>query len=105
MRSSDVRSSATKSSALRAPGEALLELRDPQVAVAAHDLGEQLLLGAEVVVQQPARDAGLARDVVERRAGDAALRDATSRIASTIRAAFSPASAFSEVVVAPTARS
>src|SRR5581483_6571114 len=33
------------------------------------------LLGAEVVVQQPARDAGVARDVVERRARDAALRD------------------------------
>ena len=63
----------------------------PQVAVAAHDLDEQPLLRAEVVVQQPARDAGLARDVVERRARRAA-RPTQVRIASTIRCAFSPES-------------
>ncbi len=40
----------------------------------ADDLDEQPLLRAEVVVQQAARDAGLLRDHVERRAGGAATR-------------------------------
>ena len=65
-----------KSSAVRAPRERGVERGHAQVAVAADDLDEQPLLRAEVVVQQPARDAGLARDVVERRAGGAAPRDA-----------------------------
>ena len=54
--------------------QALAQERQPQRRVAADDLGEHPLLGAEVVVQQAARDAGLARDVVERRAGRAAAR-------------------------------
>ena len=53
----------------------LVQQRHAQVAVVAHDLGEQPLLGAEVVMQQPARDPRLAGDMVERRAGDAALGD------------------------------
>jgi hypothetical protein len=53
----------------------LVQGRHPQLGVAAHDLGQQSLLGAEVVVQQAARDARVARDVVERGAGDAAQRD------------------------------
>ena len=65
-----------KSSASARRRELLVERGHAQVAVAADDLDEQPLLGAEVVVQQPARDAGLARDVVEGRAGDAAPRDA-----------------------------
>ena len=63
-------SAASTSSALPASRDRLLEALDPHVALAAHDLDQQPLLGAEVVVQQPARDAGLARDVVERRACD-----------------------------------
>ncbi len=54
------------------PGELLLEQLHTQLAVAPDGLDEQLLLGAEVVVQQAPRDAGLARDVVEGRAGSAA---------------------------------
>ena len=65
-----------KSSAVCAPASWLFEPLHAQLAVAAHGLDEQLLLGAEVVVQQPPRDAGLARDVVEGRAGGAAPRDA-----------------------------
>ena len=56
-------------------GDRLRHPLHPQVAVAPHDLDQQPLLRAEVVVQQPARDAGLARDVVERRAGRAAQPD------------------------------
>ena len=59
----------------RRAAELLVEQRHAQVAVVPHDLGEELLLRAEVVVQQPARDARLAGDVVERRAGDPALGD------------------------------
>ena len=66
--------------------ELALEPLDAQLAVAAHGLDEQLLLGAEVVVQQAARDAGLARDVVEGRAGRAALGDAVAhRIDDALR--------------------
>jgi hypothetical protein len=54
--------------------DSLVERGEPQVGVAPHDLDEQPLLGAEVVVQEPARDAGLARDVVEGRARRAARR-------------------------------
>src|SRR3954447_13265456 len=57
-------------------GELLVDQVHPQLAVAAHDLGEKPLLRAELVVQQPARDPRLARDVVERGCGDAAPRDA-----------------------------
>jgi hypothetical protein len=46
-------------------GDRLIERGEPQVRVAPDDLDQQPLLRAEVVVQQPARDAGLARDVVE----------------------------------------
>ncbi len=46
-----------------------------QVAVAPHHLDEEPLLRAEVVVQQAAGHAGLARDVVERRPGRAARAD------------------------------
>src|SRR5205085_8462453 len=61
---------------------------EPQLAVAAHGLDEQLLLGAEVVVQQPARDARLARDVVERGPGRAAPRDARAhRVDDALRLA------------------
>src|SRR4051812_18948745 len=49
---------------------------DAQVGVVAHDFDEQALLGAEVVVQQPARDAGLGGHVVEGRAGRAAAAHA-----------------------------
>ena len=66
-------------------GKLLVQRDHPQVGVALDDLGQQPLLGAEVVVQQPARDARLASDVVERRA--ATPRSATdARIASTIAA-------------------
>ena len=41
-------------------GQALLERLDAQLAVAAGSLHQQLLLRAEVVVQQTARDTGLA---------------------------------------------
>ena len=71
------------------PGRGGAEPLHPQVAVAPDHLGEQLLLGAEVVVEEPARDARRPRDVVERRA--VAPRSPTQvRIASTIRCAFSP---------------
>ena len=60
-----------------------LRLREPLVHVARalggvvpHDLDEQTLLRAEVVVQEAARDAGLARHVVERRRRRAARGDA-----------------------------
>ena len=66
----------TISSTLLAARERVLERGDAGVAVAADDLHEQPLLRAEVVVQQPARDAGLARDDVEGRAGGAAGADA-----------------------------
>jgi len=63
-----------------APAKHAVRLREPRVerlqahaAVAAHDLDEQALLRAEVIVQQAARDARLARDVVKRRARRAAL--------------------------------
>ena len=68
------RSIAMKSCGVGGGGQLLVERGHPQVGVALDDLGEQPLLGAEVVVQQPARDAGLASDVVERRARDAAQR-------------------------------
>src|ERR1019366_6091202 len=42
-----------------------LEPLEAQFTVAAHRLHEQLLLGAEVIVQQTPRDPGLAGDVVE----------------------------------------
>src|SRR6201999_3895504 len=56
--------------------ELALDPLDANLAVGAHDLYEQPLLRPEVVVQQAARDARLARDVVERRSGRAAFRDA-----------------------------
>ena len=64
------------SSALRAGASWSSSSGHAQLAVAAHDLGQQPLLGPEVVVQQPAGHARLARDVVERRARHAAPRDA-----------------------------
>ena len=67
-----------KSSAVLAVASWLCEPLDAQLAVAAHRLDEQLLLGPEVVVQQPARDAGLAGDVVEGRAGRPPLGDAVA---------------------------
>jgi hypothetical protein len=54
-------------------GELGVEQLQAHVALAPHDLHEQPLLRAEVVVQQPARDAGRARDLVERRARRPAL--------------------------------
>ena len=57
-------------------GELVVERGHAQLAVAAHDLGQQPLLGPEVVVQQAARDARLAGDVVEGRARHAAPGDA-----------------------------
>jgi hypothetical protein len=75
-----------------ADGDRLVERGQAQVRVAPHDLDQQPLLGAEVVVQEPARDPGLPRDVVERGArGAAAATDA--RMASTIRWALSAARA------------
>jgi hypothetical protein len=59
----------------RGAGQLLVEHAEPQLGVAPDHLGQQPLLGAEVVVQQPARDARVARDVVERRARDAAQGD------------------------------
>jgi hypothetical protein len=56
--------------------ELVVEEAHAQLAVAAHDLGQQPLLGPEVVVQQPAGHARLARDVIERRARHAAPGDA-----------------------------
>jgi hypothetical protein len=74
-----------------------VEARHRHLAVVTHDLDQQALLGAEVVVQQAARDARLAGHVVEGR--PAAPRRATDvRIASTMRLAFSPPSS-PEVVV------
>ena len=64
------------SSALGGLAERLVEPGDPVLGVAADDLDQQRLLGAEVVVEQPAADAGLAGDVLEGRAGDPAARDA-----------------------------
>ena len=49
---------------------------DADLGVAADDLDQEPLLGAEVVVEQAAADACLAGDVLEGRAGDAALGDA-----------------------------
>src|SRR5262249_38214639 len=49
---------------------------DAMLGVPPHDLDEQRLLGAEVVVEQPPADARLARDVLEGRAGDAPPGDA-----------------------------
>ena len=57
-------------------GERLVQRGEADVAVAAHHLDEQALLGAEVVVQEPTRHARLAGHVVERRAGRTAARDA-----------------------------
>ena len=59
----------------RRPGQALVEQSQPELRVTADDLRQQPLLGPEVVVQEPARNARLARDVVEGRAGGAASRD------------------------------
>ena len=72
-------------------GERGVERGEADVGVAPDDLDQQPLLGAEVVVQQPARDARLAGHVVERRARRAA-RATDARIASTIRCALSPLS-------------
>ena len=55
--------------------ELLVEQRQAHVAVAPHDLDEQPLLRAEVVVQEPARHASRARDLIERRARRTALAD------------------------------
>ena len=57
-------------------GQGVLERRDAGVAVAPDDLHQQPLLRAEVVVQQPARDARLAGHDVEGGAGGAAGTDA-----------------------------
>ena len=57
-------------------GDRVLEALDPHVTFAPHDLDQQPLLGAEVVVQQAAGDARLAGDVIEGRAGDPAGGDA-----------------------------
>ena len=79
-----------KSSALDAPRELRLQRRHADVAVAADDLGEQPLLGPEVVVQQARarRRPRARRGRRSRRRRRAARRD--SRIASTMRCAFSP---------------
>ncbi len=53
----------------------LVEHLDAVLAVAPDDLDEQPLLGAEVVVEKPAADAGLGGDVLEGRPGDAPLGD------------------------------
>src|SRR5271154_6287636 len=55
-----------------------LQALEAQLAVAPDGLCEQLLLGAEVVVQQPPGNAGLARDVVKGRAGAAPRGDAAT---------------------------
>jgi hypothetical protein len=60
-------------------GGGVAQALHPQVAVAPDDLGEQPLLRPEVVVQEAARDAGLARDVVERGAGGPARAHAGAR--------------------------
>ena len=65
----------SSSSCARGAGRRGRQPLHPQVAVAADDLGEQPLLGAEVVVQEPARHPRLAGDDVERRAGRAARAD------------------------------
>ena len=69
-------SAATIASLVLRLGEPLVHRLVAHLAVLANDLDEQPLLGAEVVVEQPARDAGLARHVVEGRAGCAARADA-----------------------------
>ncbi len=79
--------------------ERRVQRRHPHVAVVAHDLDEQPLLRAEVVVQQPARHAR--RPATWSNVDPAVPRSATdARIASTIRAALSPASWRSLVVAA-----
>src|SRR5215211_8435961 len=56
--------------------EPLLHRLDLHLAVVTDDLDEQPLLRAEVVVEEPPRDAGLAGDVVEGRGGGAPCGDA-----------------------------
>ena len=71
--------------------EHLVEAGDAQFGIAADDLDQEPLLGPEVVVEEAAADPGLAGDVLE--VEPAAPRAATlSRIASTMRCAFSPLS-------------
>ena len=52
--------------------------RSADLGVAADDLDQQPLLGPEVVVEEAAADPGLAGDVLEGRAGGAALGDAVA---------------------------
>ena len=59
-------------------GEPLVEPGDADLRVAADDLDQQPLLGPEVVVEEAAADARLAGDVLEGRAGGAALGDAVA---------------------------
>src|SRR4029078_1844382 len=54
-------------------GAAVAEPRDADLGVAADDLDQQPLLGAEVVVEEAAADARLAGDLLERGPGRAAL--------------------------------
>jgi len=68
------------------PREPLLELGHSQSGVVADGGGKQPLLGSEVVVEQPPRDARLPRHAVERGPGGAVAPTVT-RIASTIRLA------------------
>ena len=67
-------------------------LRLRSAAVVADDLDEQPLLRAEVVVQQAARDARLARHVVERRRRRRRGVPTLARIAAMMRWALSPSS-------------
>ena len=71
----ETRTSRT-SSTVFGVAERLVEAGDAELGVAADDLDQQPLLGAEVVVEQAAADARLAGDVLEGRAGDAAPGDA-----------------------------
>ena len=80
-----------KSSAVLAVDELALESLQAQLAVAAHRLREQLLLGAEVVVQQAARDAA-SRETWSKVEPAVPRRATLRRIASMIRWAFSPES-------------
>ena len=66
------------SSTVSAFASALVEPVDPDLGVAADDLDQQPLLGPEVVVEQAAADPRLAGDLLERRAGGAALGDAVA---------------------------
>ncbi len=61
------------SSALLRLGHGLMQQLAAHLGLAPHDLDQQTFLGLEVVMQQTARDTGLAGHVIEGGAGNAAL--------------------------------